>query len=93
MFSDMGEKTVISIVLQILKAIISDDDLLDSRRCLMLDGSLIFYHYSSNYWVLFGKDIYTTTHYSYNYYTKSNHKTESFKLLKGMFSWKVNIKL
>ena len=43
MFPDMGEKTVISIVLQILKTIISDGDLLDSLRCLMLDGSLFFF--------------------------------------------------
>ena len=42
MFPDMGEKTVISIVLQILKTI-SDGDHLDSRRCLILDGSLIFF--------------------------------------------------
>ena len=42
MFPDMGEKTVISIFLQILMTIISDGDLLDSRRCRMLDGSLIF---------------------------------------------------
>ena len=41
MFPDMGEKTVISFLLQILKTI-SDGDLLGSRRCLMLDGSLIF---------------------------------------------------
>ena len=37
-----GWKTVISIVLQILKTI-SDGDHLDSRRCLILDGSLIFF--------------------------------------------------
>ena len=39
MFPDMGEMTVISIVLQLLKTI-SDVDLLVSRRCLMLVGSL-----------------------------------------------------
>ena len=38
----MGEKTVISVVLQILKTI-SDGDPLDSQRCLILDGSLIFF--------------------------------------------------
>ena len=37
-----GEKTVISIVRQILKTI-SDGDHLDSLRFLMLDGSLIFF--------------------------------------------------
>ena len=42
MFPDMGEKTVISNVLQILKTI-SDGDHLDSQRCLMTDGSLIFF--------------------------------------------------
>ena len=35
MFPDMGEMTVISVVLKLLKTI-SDDDLLVSRRCLML---------------------------------------------------------
>ena len=30
----------------------------------MLDGSLIFYHYLSNYWI-FCKDIYTTTQLFY----------------------------
>lgn len=39
MFPDMGEMTVISIVLQLLKTI-SDVDLLVSQRCLMLVGSL-----------------------------------------------------
>ena len=41
MIPAMGEKTVISVVLQILKTI-SDVDPLDSQRCLILDGSLIF---------------------------------------------------
>ena len=61
MFPDMGEKTVISIFLQILKTI-SDGDLLDSRRCLMLDGSLIFFTTISpttGYHSV--TDIYTTT--------------------------------
>ena len=39
MFPDMCEMTVISVVLQLLKAI-SDVDLLVSRRCLMLVGSV-----------------------------------------------------
>ena len=39
MFPDMCEMTVISVVLQLLKTI-SDVDLLVSRRCLMLVGSL-----------------------------------------------------
>ena len=39
MFPDMGEITVISIVLQLLKTI-SDGDLLVSQRSLMLVGSL-----------------------------------------------------
>ena len=39
MFPEMGEMTVISIILQLLKAI-SDGDLLVSRRSLMLVGSL-----------------------------------------------------
>ena len=39
MFPDMGEMTVISIVLQLLKTI-SDIDLLVSRRYLMLVSSL-----------------------------------------------------
>ena len=39
MYPEMGEMTVISIVLQLLKAI-SDGDLLVSRRSLMLVGSL-----------------------------------------------------
>ena len=42
MFPDMCEKTVISIVLQILKTI-TDGDLLDSQRCVMLDSSLILF--------------------------------------------------
>ena len=71
MFPEMGEITVISIVLQLLKTI-SDGDLLVSRRSLMLVGSLkIFIQlkfttvndfistvYSSNYWISFGEDIY-----------------------------------
>ena len=44
-FQTSVRKTVISIVLQILKAIIGDGDHLDSRRCLMLDGSLIFFFF------------------------------------------------
>ena len=40
--------------------------------------SHFFYHYSSNYWISFCKDIYTTTHYLYHYYTKQNHYIESF---------------
>ena len=43
MFPDMGEKTVISIVLLNKLKTISDGDLLDSQRCLMLHGSLIFF--------------------------------------------------
>ena len=39
MFPEMGEITVISIVLQLLKTI-SDGDLLVNRRSLMLVGSL-----------------------------------------------------
>ena len=39
MFPGMGEITVISNVFQLLKTI-SDGDLLVSRRCLMLVGSL-----------------------------------------------------
>ena len=61
MFPDMGEKTVISFLLQILKTI-SDGDLLGSRRCLMLDGSLIFFTTISpttGYHSV--RDIYTTT--------------------------------
>ena len=71
MFPEMGEITVISIVLQLLKTI-SDGDLLVSRRSLMLVGSLkIFIQlkfttvndfistvYASNYWISFCEDIY-----------------------------------
>ena len=69
MFPEMGEITVISIVLQLLKTI-SDGDLLVSGRSLMLVGSLkIFIQlkftndfistvYSSNYWISFCEDIY-----------------------------------
>ena len=71
MFPEMGEITVISIVLQLLKTI-SDGDLLVSRRSLMLVGSLkIFIQlkfttvndfistvYSSNHWISFCEDIY-----------------------------------
>ena len=71
MFPEMGEMTVISIVLQLLKTI-SDGDLLVSRRSLMLVGSLkIFIQlkfttvndfistvYFSNYWISFCEDIY-----------------------------------
>ena len=46
MFPDMGEKTVISIVLLNKLKTISDGDLLDSQRCLMLHGSLIFFYHS-----------------------------------------------
>ena len=56
MFPDMGEKTVISIVLPNILKTISDGDLLDRQRCLMLHGSLIFFFllpqsavYSFNY--------------------------------------------
>ena len=45
MFPDMGEKTVISIVLQNILKTISDGDLLDRQRCLMLHGSLIFFFF------------------------------------------------
>ena len=45
MFPDMGEKTVISIVLQNILKTISDGDLLDRQRCLILDGSLIFFFF------------------------------------------------
>ena len=57
MFPDMGDKTVISIVLQNILKTISDGDLLDRQRCLMLNGSLIFFFlpqsavYSFNYWI------------------------------------------
>ena len=64
MFPDMGEKTVISIVLQNILKTISDGDLLDRQRCLMLHGSLIFFFYHSLL------STYTTTHYLYNYYIK-----------------------
>ena len=47
MFPDMGEKTVISIVLKNILKTISDGDLLDRQRCLMLHGSLIFFFYHS----------------------------------------------
>ena len=71
MFPEMGEITVISIVLQLLKTI-SDGDLLVSRRSLVLVGSLkIFIQlkfttvndfistvYSSKYWISFCEDIY-----------------------------------
>ena len=46
-FPDMGEKTVISIVLQNILKTISDGDLLNRQRCLMLHGSLIFFFYHS----------------------------------------------
>ena len=71
MFPEMGEITVISIVLQLLKTI-SDGDLLVSRRSLVLVGSLkifiqlkfttvndfIYTVYSSKYWISFCEDIY-----------------------------------
>ena len=51
MFPDMGEMTVISIVLQLLKTI-SDVDLLVSRRCLMLVGSLKIFIQLKLYFVI-----------------------------------------
>ena len=48
MFPDMGEKPVISIALQNILKTISDGDLLDRQRCLMLHGSLIFFFYHSS---------------------------------------------
>ena len=47
MFPDMGEKTVISIVLQNILKTISDGDLLDRQRSLMLHGSLIFFFFTT----------------------------------------------
>ena len=87
MFPEMGEMTVISIVLQLLKTI-SDGDLLVSRRRLMLVGSLkIFIQlkfttvndfistvYSSNYWISFCEDIYFQ-------YTKPSHWVFKTKML------------
>ena len=46
MFPDMGEKTVISIVLQNILKMINDGDLLDRQRCLILHGSLFFFYHS-----------------------------------------------
>ena len=51
MFPDMCEVTVISVVLQLLK-IISDVDLLVSRRCLMLVSSLKIFIQLKLYFVI-----------------------------------------
>ena len=77
MFPDMGEKTVISIVLQILKTIMVIFLTVGDALCWMVLSFFGFYHYSSNYWISFCKDIYTTTHYLYHYYAKWNHYIES----------------
>ena len=68
MFPDMGEMTVISIVLQLLKTI-SDVDLLVSQRCLMPVGSLKIFIQLKLYLVIFFtvKDFVSTV-YSSNYW-------------------------
>ena len=88
MFPDMGEMSVISVVLQLLKTL-SDVDLLVSRRCLMLVSSVKIFIQLKLYFVILPQSMTlfplsippTTGYHSVRIFMLSKYKTTTLSLL------------